>query len=40
LRERLRLAADVIENLAEQQAMSDDWYLEPLALVKEAGRGA
>lgn len=38
LKERLRLAADVIHSLAQQQAMSDDWYEGPLALVREAGR--
>lgn len=32
-----REAASVIEGLADQQAMSDDWYEEPLARIKAAG---
>lgn len=32
----LKEAISVIEGLAEQQAMSDDWYEEPLARFKTA----
>jgi hypothetical protein len=38
LQERLLLAVDVIRRLADQQAMPDDWFEGPLALIEEASR--
>ena len=34
MRDALREAIGVIEGLADQQAMQDDWYLDPVAYFK------
>ena len=36
LKKLLSLARDTIRGLADQQAMYDDWYVEPLLLISEA----